>query len=192
MTIQRWAQQHADSDRDSSDSDDDDDVSDVSQSALGECLYALVQEHQPEQAGRITGMLLELGQEEVLLLLGSNDALMSKIEEALSVLRPAPSPALAARRATPAAPAPAAPRVSSARASASEPVAAPVTPVTTAEQAQPECIICLTGRPSHAIIPCGHRCLCDDAACTAAFQPSRRAKCPLCRTPVQGLLHVFL
>jgi hypothetical protein len=53
------------------------------------------------------------------------------------------------------------------------------------------CCICMTGRSSHAIIPCGHQCLCDGAECTAAFQPPRRAHCPICRTRVTSLLHVL-
>ncbi|MCL7041669.1 hypothetical protein MKW94_017648, partial [Papaver nudicaule] len=53
---------------------------------LGEYLFPLVERIEHGQAGKVTGMLLEMDQTEVLHLLEAPDALKKKVEEALSVL----------------------------------------------------------------------------------------------------------
>lgn len=53
---------------------------------LGERLYPLVQSRQPEKAAKITGMLLEMDNVEVLYLIENLDALNNKIDEAVQVL----------------------------------------------------------------------------------------------------------
>ncbi|KAI7729408.1 hypothetical protein M8C21_010246, partial [Ambrosia artemisiifolia] len=54
---------------------------------LGENLYPLVEQIEPESAAKVTGMLLEMDQTEVLHLLESPDALKAKVSEAMEVLR---------------------------------------------------------------------------------------------------------
>jgi polyadenylate-binding protein len=54
---------------------------------LGERLFPLVSRKQPELAGKITGMLLEMDNSELLLLLESEDALDLKVGEAITVLK---------------------------------------------------------------------------------------------------------
>ncbi|KAJ6036441.1 hypothetical protein N7540_000720 [Penicillium herquei] len=52
---------------------------------LGEALYPKIQAQQPELAGKITGMLLEMDNTELLGLLDEEDALRAKVDEALNV-----------------------------------------------------------------------------------------------------------
>ncbi|KAL0324905.1 UNVERIFIED_CONTAM: Polyadenylate-binding protein 5 [Sesamum radiatum] len=58
---------------------------------LGEQLYPLVERLEPNHTGKVTGMLLEMDQTEVLHLIESPDALKKKVVEAMDVLRLAAS-----------------------------------------------------------------------------------------------------
>lgn len=54
---------------------------------LGERLFPLIQQMKPDLAGKITGMLLEIDNTELLHMLESRESLSSKVEEAITVLQ---------------------------------------------------------------------------------------------------------
>ena len=54
---------------------------------IGESLFPQVANLQPDLAGKITGMLLEMDNSELLLLIESPDALEAKVDEAVEVLK---------------------------------------------------------------------------------------------------------
>jgi polyadenylate-binding protein len=60
---------------------------DIQKQMLGERLYPLIHQQQPELAGKITGMLLEMDNTELLHLLDTPEALLQKVQEAVSVLQ---------------------------------------------------------------------------------------------------------
>jgi len=53
---------------------------------LGEKIFPLIARMQPEMAGKITGMMLEMDNSELLILLESPEQLKMKVDEALRVL----------------------------------------------------------------------------------------------------------
>ncbi|KAI3696713.1 hypothetical protein L6452_29213 [Arctium lappa] len=59
----------------------------IQKQILGERLYPLVNQHKPDLAAKITGMLLEMDNSELLLLLESPESLAAKVEEAVQVLK---------------------------------------------------------------------------------------------------------
>merc|ERR1712137_1528773 len=58
----------------------------VQKQMLGEKLFPQIAKYQPELAGKITGMMLEMDNSELLILLESEQQLKSKIDEAMRVL----------------------------------------------------------------------------------------------------------
>jgi hypothetical protein len=50
------------------------------------------------------------------------------------------------------------------------------------------CAICWTGKKTHAMIPCGHLCVCEGCAVVLV---QKRSECIICRTPVNGQLKVY-
>merc|ERR1719316_2604772 len=58
----------------------------MQQQMLGEKLFPLISRFQPELAGKITGMMLEMDNSELLMLLESDSHLKAKVDEALRVL----------------------------------------------------------------------------------------------------------
>ena len=63
--------------------DNDDDKIDY----IGETIYVKIYENDKEKAGKITGMLLEIGVEELIVLLESEELLDEKIKDAYEILR---------------------------------------------------------------------------------------------------------
>ncbi|CAJ0933604.1 unnamed protein product, partial [Ranitomeya imitator] len=58
-----------------------------SSTSAGERLFPLIQAMHPSLAGKITGMLLEIDNSELLHMLESPESLRSKVEEAVAVLQ---------------------------------------------------------------------------------------------------------
>ena len=57
-------------------------------------------------------------------------------------------------------------------------------------QLQP-CVICLDRPPVVVVVPCGHRCLCEEDAAAVMRKPKQQRECPICRTPVKRMQRVF-
>jgi hypothetical protein len=54
----------------------------------------------------------------------------------------------------------------------------------------PSCVVCQNALPSYVVQPCTHMCLCSE--CAPLYRAHNLANCPICRTPIQELTHVFL
>ena len=49
-----------------------------------------------------------------------------------------------------------------------------------------QCIVCMSAERSHAMIPCGHKCLCINCATDKVFN-----ECPMCRASVQCIYEIY-
>merc|ERR1719389_1211283 len=58
----------------------------VQKQMIGEKLFPMIAKYQPELAGKITGMMLEMDNSELLILLESEAQMKGKVDEALRVL----------------------------------------------------------------------------------------------------------
>merc|ERR1719499_197687 len=58
----------------------------VQKQMIGEKLYPAIAKYQPEMAGKVTGMMLEMDNSELIMLLESEPQLKAKVDEALLVL----------------------------------------------------------------------------------------------------------
>ena len=58
-----------------------------------------------------------------------------------------------------------------------------------------ECVVCMEALPTHASVPCGHRCICarcsEDLVRGRADGREAQLKCPMCRGAVQMFMRVF-
>merc|ERR1711948_144208 len=59
----------------------------VQKQMIGEKLFPAISRFQPELAGKITGMMLEMDNSELLILLESEQQLKGKVDEAMNVLQ---------------------------------------------------------------------------------------------------------
>ncbi|CAB9515242.1 expressed unknown protein [Seminavis robusta] len=63
------------------------------------------------------------------------------------------------------------------------------------EQKNNTCVVCFEAEPSHAYIPCGHRCICSDCAelqYASSCDSGTEMKCPICREPTVCVTRIFL
>lgn len=51
-----------------------------------------------------------------------------------------------------------------------------------------QCVVCWDAPPTHAFLPCGHRCVCES---DAAELMARNKLCPVCRSHATGVVRVY-
>lgn len=61
--------------------------------------------------------------------------------------------------------------------------------ITPAAGSTANCVICMTNRSDHAILPCGHMCICEGCVPQLARESGR---CPLCRVQAQGAARIYV
>jgi hypothetical protein len=53
-----------------------------------------------------------------------------------------------------------------------------------------ECCVCLEFKELVAIIPCGHRCICQSCA-GVLMKREKNRECPICRGPIKDVMKIF-
>jgi Zinc finger, C3HC4 type (RING finger) len=54
------------------------------------------------------------------------------------------------------------------------------------------CVVCQDRKAAHAVVPCGHHCLCNECAVNLVATAAGSHRCPLCRTHVQSTLKIYM
>ncbi len=58
-------------------------------------------------------------------------------------------------------------------------------------QAGALCVVCYDKPAVLALLPCGHRCLCEDAQCMGIRSQALVRSCPVCRTPFTSTARIY-
>lgn len=53
------------------------------------------------------------------------------------------------------------------------------------------CVVCWDGNADHALVPCGHLCLCANCSSYATLQGTLRGKCPVCKLTARSAMRVY-
>jgi hypothetical protein len=65
----------------------------------------------------------------------------------------------------------------------------PAAPAPHPDSEETMCVVCFDAPKDHAIVPCGHQCVC--ARCAEQLTKTRTPMCPVCRGPIQQTMKVF-
>jgi hypothetical protein len=65
----------------------------------------------------------------------------------------------------------------------------PAAPAPHPDAEETMCVVCFDAPKDHAIVPCGHICVCE--ACAEKLTKTRKPTCPVCREPIQQTMKVF-
>jgi hypothetical protein len=54
------------------------------------------------------------------------------------------------------------------------------------------CVICYENVSTHAIVPCGHVCLCADDAAMLLGKSGGAGNCPMCRGGIESIMQIYI
>ena len=74
-------------------------------------------------------------------------------------------------------------------ASAATPAPPAVAAAKHVDEDETECVVCLDRTRTHAFVPCGHMCVCEE--CSAAVMDAAEQRCPVCRADVMMAMQMF-